>query len=777
MVFFRNRKKELEAEIARLEAFLSAMPGAYCGWSAQGEVAYSPGFCDILEIPSIKDEYDIYNALIPTDAAALEGHFTALRHKGTEFSYEARTTNKEKVLRFSGKRGRNLELNVSYDILNIEDITKISLEKMELEDTKEQVSEKEQMLRITLDGVPMPIWKMHLDGELVWVNRYYAEILGSTRERVLDQQTFISFGSIKDKDNSKIRALPLLELSQKAIDTGEVQYQENHAVVDGKRRLLRVVITPIEGMSCTIGMAKDITRQEEVETEFKHFQQNTNVLLQQMQTAIASFRSDETLEYYNPEYARLWDLQESWLEKHPKLGEIMERLRETRRLPDQSDFKAFKQSWLRMFTDLLDTKEELMYLPDGKTLRNVFIPRPAGGLIITSEDVTGELELESKYNTLMAVQKMSFDNLAEGVAVFGGDGRLKLYNPIYQKIWQIHPEDLEGEPHITKLVEKKKHKFHAQNWEDAKQMLLRQALDRTSREEDIVLKDGETITIYTVPLPDGGMMISYEDITAQIQIENALREKNAALEAADRLKLDFLANVSYQLRTPLNAIMGFAEILANQYFGTLNERQTEYAQGINDAGRKLLSLIDDILDLSTIEAGYLELHTDTILVKSMIENVYNLTQEWARKESVRVSLDCSKTIGQIVGDERRLKQVLLSLIRNAIQFTPEEGKITITAKRRKDNYIAIAVSDTGPGIPEEEKEMIFKPFERGAGAKQSNDGVGLGLSLVKNIIELHGGSIEVESALGKGTTFTLIIPPEVAAAEIENEDEKILHAL
>jgi signal transduction histidine kinase len=262
----------------------------------------------------------------------------------------------------------------------------------------------------------------------------------------------------------------------------------------------------------------------------------------------------------------------------------------------------------------------------------------------------------------------------------------------------------------------------------------------------------------TMPLPDGGVMVSYYDITDTQRVENALREKNAALEAAEQLKTDFLANVSYQLRTPLNAIMGFAEILGNQYFGPLNDRQTEYTSGIHESGERLISLIDDILDLSTIEAGYLELKKEPVDVHQLLQGLHGLTADWARKHKLEVSLSCPENIGSITADERRLKQALLNLIRNAINFTPEDGKIQIIGTKIGDG-IKISIIDTGIGIPQADMKRIFQPFERIPSGRNDagNAGAGLGLSLVKNIIELHGGTIEMNSVEHQGTTATVIL--------------------
>jgi signal transduction histidine kinase len=377
---------------------------------------------------------------------------------------------------------------------------------------------------------------------------------------------------------------------------------------------------------------------------------------------------------------------------------------------------------------------------------------------MTFEDVTSRLQLESSYNTLIAVQKETLDNLAEGVVVYGGDGRIKLWNPSFAGIWKLNPEELEGGPHINKIVDRKTRFFSESDWPSMRKMLIEHGLERNEQEGQIKRADGVHLRYTTVPLPDGGVMVSYYDITDSARVENALREKNAALEAAEQIKTDFLANVSYQLRTPLNAIMGFSEILGNQYFGPLNDRQKEYSTGIYDSGQRLISLIDDILDLSTIEAGYLELKKEPVAVRPMLESLYDLSIEWARKRKLDVKLSCPENIGEISADQTRIKQALMNLIRNAINFTPEGGKINISAEKKGDG-IEISIKDTGVGISSDDLRRIFEPFvrtpiNRGGTA---NSGAGLGLALVKNIIELHGGSIDIESEESVGTTVTVLL--------------------
>jgi len=256
-----------------------------------------------------------------------------------------------------------------------------------------------------------------------------------------------------------------------------------------------------------------------------------------------------------------------------------------------------------------------------------------------------------------------------------------------------------------------------------------------------------------VPLPDGNVLLTDLDVTDRARVERALRERNEALETAGRLKSEFIANVSHELRTPLNAVIGFAEILVNRYFGELNPRQLDYSHSILESARLLMRLINDILDLATIEAGYMVLETDRIDVSAMLNSVLSLTRERARSRDLELDLRCPPEIGIVEGDERRLKQALFNLISNAVKFTPPGGAIRLEAARR-DDALLLTVADTGVGIPLADQARVFEKFERGV----RQPGAGLGLSLVKSLIELHGGTVMIESASGQGTRITCRLP-------------------
>ena len=248
-----------------------------------------------------------------------------------------------------------------------------------------------------------------------------------------------------------------------------------------------------------------------------------------------------------------------------------------------------------------------------------------------------------------------------------------------------------------------------------------------------------------------------------LAIQNArlfreIEDKGRQLEAANRHKSEFLANVSHELRTPLNAIIGFSEVLGERLFGELNEKQAEYTEDILSSGRHLLSLINDILDLSKIEAGRMELEVTTFHLPDAIENALTLIRERASRHGIRLNRVIDDRLGEFTGDERNVKQVLVNLLSNAVKFTPEGGQIKVEATLG-DSAVIVSVTDTGIGIAKEDQEAIFEEFRQvGSNYAQKREGTGLGLSLTRKFVEMHGGKIWVESELGKGATFIFTLP-------------------
>jgi signal transduction histidine kinase/putative methionine-R-sulfoxide reductase with GAF domain len=250
---------------------------------------------------------------------------------------------------------------------------------------------------------------------------------------------------------------------------------------------------------------------------------------------------------------------------------------------------------------------------------------------------------------------------------------------------------------------------------------------------------------------------------AVIAIQNArlfreIQQKSAQLEVANKHKSEFLANMSHELRTPLNAIIGFSEVLSDRMFGELNEKQADYMKDIHESGKHLLSLINDILDLSKIEAGRMDLELSTFDLPSALSNAMTLVRERAQRHAIQLSLDVDPRLGSFEADERKFKQIVLNLLSNAVKFTPDGGRVAVSAKPL-DEQVEIQVRDTGIGIAPEDHAAVFEEFKQvGRDYTRKAEGTGLGLALTRRFVELHGGQVRLDSALGKGSTFTITLP-------------------
>jgi signal transduction histidine kinase len=595
-----------------------------------------------------------------------------------------------------------------------------------------------------LNLAPFPIWRRDENLMVQYCNLTYTIMLEDVPERILEE-----YGMELGQDS---RAL-----ASRALETQEMAFVMRHMVIEGERRQYLLYEVPDADLGGTIGFAIDTTERERAEEDLRRQNRAHSDLLEASNMATAIFDGNRRLKFYNSAFVSLWRLDKNWLDNEPEYLEIVEHLREKRRMPEMVNFQLFKQQRLKLFTDLMEPYEEILHLPDGKIVRLLVIPHALGGLIFSFEDVTDKLALERSYNTLIAVQRETLNNLHEGVAVFGEDGRLRLSNPIYQKIWGLNSSFLNSDPHISEILEQTKSYYSYSDWAEFKERMITQLHVRKMNYQRIERSDGSVIDWSTVPLPDGATLITYFDVTDSTLVERSLIEKNEALREADRLKTEFLLSVSYELRSPLTSITGFTEILKEEYFGKVNEKQKEYLDAVYNSATQLGQLINNILDLASIEAGYMRLEITDCTVRTMLKDVFSLFKERAKTNHVELTLKCPTNIGVMQADEARIKQVLFNLLNNAVKFTPENGAITLGAKVADGNNIQLWVEDNGMGIAEREQRSVFERFRAGA-IRTQRSGAGLGLAMVKNFIELHGGRVELQSEIGKGTRVSCFVP-------------------
>lgn len=614
-------------------------------------------------------------------------------------------------------------------------------------------------LTTILQALPRPIWLRKLNGQMQWVNKAFADSMDVPASDCVANGIEFS---------PRVGVSTARALATKAVEKDTTQHEDRHVVVGGTRKLFRIFEIPVIVEGCIVGLALDQTEVEDIAAELSRHLSAFEETLEEVGAPIAIFGSDQTLQFYNQAYQSLWQFQEPFLKSRPSYSDMLEDLRGRRKLPEVVDFARYRRERLQMFTSLIETQEEMWHLPDGTTMRHLAIPHPLGGLMFVTEDVTDKLALESSYNTLIAVQQETLDNLAEGIAVIGSDGRLKLSNPAFAQIWELDDEALSVKPHVNELMDQMRPLLaNAEEWAGIRPAMVARLLDRTPREiEEIVRVDHSVVEHVSVPLPDGNVLHSYLDVTARTRVEAALRATNRALAAADKLKSEFVANVSYQLRTPLSTIIGFAEILTNQYFGPLNDRQMDYAKTILEASRKLLSLINTVLDLATIEAGRMLLSRRPVELKRLFAEATGMVASWAERQQLSISIDCPDGLQPPEIDERRIQQVLFNLLTNAVQYTPPGGTVTLSA-RQDAALTTITVADTGIGMTDGERERVFNKFER-ANPQARQPGVGLGLSLAKSLVELHGGRIELTSVVNEGTQVSFTVPNQPSAILTED---------
>ena len=608
----------------------------------------------------------------------------------------------------------------------------------ELERTRRQAPDS------TLAALPSPAWRRDPSGAVSFVNAAAVPLADD-----LDRST---------------------ALAARAQETGRAQSESRNLVIDGDRRLFEIFETPLAASAGggTIGLGRDVTGLEQIQSDLaRHVDAHAEVL-EKLNSAIAVFGPDRRVVFANTAFARMWQIESARLEIGPTLSEVLDMARESRRLPEQSDFRAWRDDFNRLFTTLIDAHEELLFLPDDSTVRMVVTPHPFGGLLMTFEDVTDRLTLERSYNTLTAVQQETLDNLYEGIVVFGVDSRMKLSNPTFRAQWGLRgtPDDpvfLEPEPPAEVVFQAMRPKFPTDRpWTDIKAEWMSYLAGREATSGTLHLTDGRALDFAIVPLPDGATLLNFRDVTDTLAVQTALQERTEALETADRLKSEFLANVSYELRTPLNAIIGFSEVLEQEYAGPMNERQKDYANAILGSSNRLVRLVNDILDLASIEAGYLELEREKIAPSALVTAVESLARERVRARGVGLSVNCPADLAPIEVDERRLTQALYNVVSNAIAFTPEGGDVMMSVEDRGDT-VAFIVKDTGVGIALDDQSRVFERFER----RGRSSGAGLGLALVKSLIELHDGTVALTSAPGEGTEVICTVPRHPRKMETE----------
>ena len=390
-------------------------------------------------------------------------------------------------------------------------------------------------------------------------------------------------------------------------------------------------------------------------------------------------------------------------------------------------------------------------------------PTAEGGIIIVQVDVTDlkrrEQELAEKSQLLQA----TLDNMEQGLLMMDAGFRVKAWNDRFLALHDIPAGAITAGLSLEGLMRlfARLGEYGGRDVEEVLAERMVQIRDLTPKIMEWHRPNGVVIEQRRIRMPDGGVLVTYTDITERKRVEADLRRAKDEAELASRSKTEFLANMSHELRTPLNAIIGFSDVLAGEIFGALGDsRYQDYARDIHESGFHLLNLINDVLDVSKIEFGKVELQEEEIEISSVVDSCVRLMRERAHVAEVRLEADLATDLPALRADRRRLKQILINLLSNAVKFTPAGGRVTISASE-ENGWLRLSVSDTGIGIAPQDLETALRPFGQiDSRLARKYQGTGLGLPLTKAMAELHGGRLELQSAPGKGTTAVVLLPPQ-----------------
>lgn len=611
----------------------------------------------------------------------------------------------------------------------------------------------ESGLALLGDASPVPTWVVDGAGRLAWANRaWLAQVSADSLEEAVEKG--LSFDRGADAVVAEAGRLGVRQEGFRWTTGG------------GHRRAWRIVAEPAGGGAVT-AFALEATEAEETRDTLRRHVEAHDETLNHLADAVAIFGPAKRLAFHNTAFQTLFDLDPAWLDERPTHAELLDRLRQRRRLPEVVDYAGWKAKELDFYGAAQASPDDSWSLPDGRTLRVVRQPHPLGGILLIFSDITGELQLRSRYNAQIQVQTATLDKLNDAVAVFGSDGRLRLHNEAFETFWNLSGDRIAAAADFDALAELCK----AVLPDPALWLGLKARVADPDPESRVAISgegrtnDGRVAAWQTRPLPDGATLVAFSDVTARRGLEQALVQREQALAESQALKREFVGSVSYELRTPLTTIVGYSELL--ETLGDLPERSRQHAGAIRIAASQLARSIDDVLDMAQIDAGEMELSLGDVRVCDLLAQAAEKVRPKVEGRGATLTVTCPTDLKPIRADHHRIGQALDHLLENAARAVSEGGAVALSAEGAPSE-VRLSVSDTGRGIPYHLQPHVFDRFVR-----RERGGPGVALALVKALVELHGGWAEVESEPGKGAIFILHLPisaaPVAAAPELQLE--------
>lgn len=728
---------ELRRTLLATEAIINAEAQVLVFWE-QGHRArlINHSLVSVPGVPVEPGELERFGLwLEPASAEDLKSGLDRLFNEGSAFNLLVRT-----------RSGAHLEADGraagGRAVLRLRDVVGYRQDLARIIDQHRELKREIRASRALLDVLPMPVWMRDDAGRIAWCNAaYIAAVDASGFNEVRDGQLEL----LEDRDHARV---------QGQIGTGHEFRDRLPIIIGGERKAHDVIVLPLE--DTVVGAAVDVAAIEAVKDVHERQIAAYDRTLHRVATGVAMFGADRRLVFFNEAFRRVWSLDATWLEARPSDGELLDRLRELSRIPQVVKYRDWRTEVLTRSRSA-EGYEDWWHLLDGRTIHLSSELRADGGVTYLFDDVTEQLAQESRFKSHIEVQRETLDSLKEGVAVFAPDGRLSLFNTAFVKLWRLSRATLKEGPHIEAVIAQCSGLFDdTAAWTRMVRAVTGISDRRQAIDGQLVRPDGVVIDYATVPLPDGATLITFADVTDANRAQLALMERNEALVAADRLKSQFIGHVSYELRSPLTNIIGFGDLLARETTGPLNGKQKEYLGDLTASSKSLLAIIDDILDLASIDAGGLELKTAPVRVRHVIDTAVLGVRDRAQRARLNLDISIDREDAVFIADEARIRQVLYNLVSNAIGFS-NPGATVFIRSWSDGCHRHFVVEDQGIGIPADKQVRVLDRFETNSqGGKHR--GAGLGLAIVKSLVELHGGALTLESEPGRGTIVHVELP-------------------
>lgn len=746
----RSRAARSNAGYARLEALHAQSPAAAMIVRADGRVEVPDRLADLLGFaapPTQLDEIVGNEAVFEAaEGRALEQDIAAAQKAARPFRAIVRARGSARTLLAIGQRAPDSVRAPGGVVIWFFDATESQQEVTRLSHEAARYREAFEALTGLIQSAPMPMWYRDATLKLAMVNNAYVTAVdGQNAEAVVTAGLELVDASAPGG---------VLASANAAREAGRSRMVKLPATVAGTRRMLQIhdVPLPTGGVA---GFAVDVEELEQARAGIKRAGEAQRAMLDRLSAGVAQFAADRSLVFSNHPFRRMFEMRDEWLADRPEFDRVLERMREANRLPVVRDFPGWKTERRDWFRAADAATEENWTLPGGTHLRVVAQPLPEGGLLVIFEDLTEQVQLASARDTLLRVRTATFDNLFEALGVFAADGRLQLWNNRFRQLWGFEESFVTSHPRVDALAKAAAPRLANPDRAKLIAELVRAAtVERQQRGAKVELADGRHFEVAAVPLPDGNALFTMLDISDRRRSEAALRERSEALEAADKVKTAFVANMSYELRTPLTSIKGFAEMLHGGYAGALPDSAVEYSEAILASVARLGDLIDDVLDLTRDGAA---LERATVDLELVAQAAAEAVLPAAQAKRIELAVEVDGSAGAVKGDARRIRQAIEHLLRNAVAGLPERGRVLLhvdgSAKRAR-----VVVSDNGPGMARELAAKAFERFTQPGISRSGDRALGLGLPLTKQFVEAHGGTIQLVSEPGEGTMVLVELP-------------------